>query len=82
MASTWWKIIVLQILITIVTRSAAYEPDEFTKLSNENIVWLFKNFLEVKLYNIFIFKLQYYSFFHYDNLLYIEFKKSTCYRRC
>ncbi|XP_025407733.1 uncharacterized protein LOC112681667 [Sipha flava] len=46
MASTWWKIIVLQILITIVTRSAAYESDGITKLSNENIVWLFKSFLE------------------------------------
>lgn len=74
---------VLQILITIVTRSAAYEPNGIPKLSNENIIWLFKNFLEVTLHlhNIFIFKLLHYSFFHHCALLCTEFKKSTCYRR-
>jgi len=47
MATNWWKIIVLQILITAVICSNGLEIGNDSKLSNENIISLFKQFLEV-----------------------------------
>lgn len=51
MATNWWKIIVLQILITTVICSNGLELGNDSKLSNENIISLFKQFLEVILSN-------------------------------
>lgn len=47
MTSTWGKMIVLQILITAVTYSTELDPEDNSKISNENIILLFNKFLEV-----------------------------------
>lgn len=47
MATNWWKIMVLQILITTVICSTGLEFGDDSKLSNENMISLFKQFLEV-----------------------------------
>ncbi|CAI6359206.1 unnamed protein product [Macrosiphum euphorbiae] len=46
MATNWWKIIVLQILITTVICSTGLEIGDDSKLSNENMISLFKQFVE------------------------------------
>ncbi|CAH1732756.1 uncharacterized protein LOC114125188 [Aphis gossypii] len=46
MAMNWWKIMVLQILITTVICSTGLDLGDDSKLSNENIILLFKQFLE------------------------------------
>lgn len=51
MAMNWWKIMVLQILITTVICSTGLDLGDDSKLSNENIILLFKQFLEVTLSN-------------------------------
>lgn len=51
MATNWWKIMVLQILITTVICSTGLELGDDSKLSNENMILLFKQFLEVTLSN-------------------------------
>jgi len=51
MATNWWKIMVLQVLITTVICSTGLELGDDLKLSNENIISLFKHFLEVTLSN-------------------------------
>jgi len=51
MATNLWKIMVLQILITTVICSTGLELDDDSKLSNENMISLFKQFLEVTLSN-------------------------------
>lgn len=48
MATNWWKIMVLQILTTAVIGSTGVELGDDSKLSNENMISLFKMFLEVK----------------------------------
>lgn len=49
MVSIWWKIIVLHILLAAVTRSTGLEIEDYSKLSNENIMLLFKKLFKVKL---------------------------------
>jgi len=51
MATNWWKIVVLQILIITVICSTGLEFGDDPKLSNENMISLFKQFLEVTLSN-------------------------------
>jgi len=51
MATNWWKIIILQILITTVICSTGLEIGDDSKLSNENMISLFKQFVEVTLSN-------------------------------
>jgi len=51
MATNWWKIMVLQILITTVICSTGSELGDDSKLSNDNMISLFKQFLEVSLSN-------------------------------
>ncbi|XP_026815872.1 uncharacterized protein LOC113555615 [Rhopalosiphum maidis] len=46
MATNWWKLIVLQILITTAIGSTGLELGDDSKLSNENMILLFKQFLE------------------------------------
>ncbi|XP_060844241.1 uncharacterized protein LOC132924137 isoform X1 [Rhopalosiphum padi] len=46
MATNWWKLIVLQILITTAIGSTGLELGDDSKLSNENMISLFKQFLE------------------------------------
>lgn len=48
MASIWWKIIALYILLAPVTHSTGLEIDDYSKLSNENIMLLFKKLFKVK----------------------------------
>lgn len=47
MMTTWWKIMVLQIIIAAVTYSTGLELEDYSKLSNENIIILFNKFLKV-----------------------------------
>jgi len=51
MATKLWKIMVLQTLITTVICSTELELSYDSKLSNENMILLFKQFLEVTLSN-------------------------------
>lgn len=56
MATSWWKILVLQILISTITNSTALELDANSRLSNENKIFLFNKFLEVILHSDFCIK--------------------------
>lgn len=47
MATTWWKILVLQILMCTITNSTAIEFGDNSRLSNENKILLFNQLLEV-----------------------------------
>jgi len=51
MATNWWKIMVSQILITTVICSTGLEISDDSKLSKENMISFFKQFLEVTLSN-------------------------------
>ncbi|XP_026820510.1 uncharacterized protein LOC113559111 [Rhopalosiphum maidis] len=46
MATKWWKIIALQILMTTIICSIGLELDDDSKLSNEKMISLFKPLLE------------------------------------